>query len=145
MIRGYFRNVGTSRRPFVDGRFLFTGMAVVLEAPLLVDTGADRTIISSFDAGRLSSLLGVDFSTFPTGAPTVGVGGLMGTRLVEATLDLQSASIPLRLTVLEPSPRPSIPSLLGRDVISRFALIIEDRMNRVLLLDSDEADALNLP
>jgi hypothetical protein len=145
MIRGYFRNVGTSRRPFIDGRFLFTGTAVALEAPLLVDTGADRTILSPFDAGRLAGLLSVDFSTFPAGAPTVGVGGLMRTRLVEATLDLQSASIPLRATILEPSPRPSIPSLLGRDVISRFALIVEDRTSRVLLLDSDEADALSLP
>jgi hypothetical protein len=145
MIRGYFRDVGTSRRPFVDARFVFTGMSVVLEAPMLVDTGADRTILGPFDAGRPAGLLGVDFSTFPAGAPTVGVGGLMRTKLVEATLDLQSASIPLRLTILEPSPRPSIPSLLGRDVISRFALIVEDRMNRVLLLDADEADALNLP
>jgi len=33
----------------------------------------------------------------------------------------------------------------GRDIISLFALVVEQRTERVLLLDSREADALRLP
>lgn len=39
----------------------------------------------------------------------------------------------------------SIPSLLGRDVLARFALFFEERTGRVLLLEPSEADALELP
>jgi hypothetical protein len=53
------------------------------------------------------------------------------------------------LTILDPPPAPqpllAIPSLLGRDVISCFALIVDQRTQRVLLLEPEEADALNLP
>jgi hypothetical protein len=39
----------------------------------------------------------------------------------------------------------TIPSLLGRDLLARFAVFLEERTNRVLLLDPQEADALTLP
>jgi len=39
---------------------------------------------------------------------------------------------------------PRIPSLLGRDILSHFALFVEERTNRVLLLEAHEADALPL-
>ena len=39
---------------------------------------------------------------------------------------------------------PRIPFLLGRDVLSHFALFLEERTNRVLLLEAYEADALPL-
>ena len=38
-----------------------------------------------------------------------------------------------------------IPSLLGRDLLSYFALFIEERSHRVLLREPDEADAVVLP
>ena len=38
-----------------------------------------------------------------------------------------------------------IPSLLGRDILGRFALFLEERTDRVLLLTPEEADQLNLP
>jgi hypothetical protein len=50
------------------------------------------------------------------------------------------------LTILEPQvPLLPIPSLLGRDILARFALVMEERTRRVLLLEPAEADALGLP
>lgn len=68
--------------------------------------------------------------------------------VVEAVITLDSFSVALTLTIMEPPvgrPIPSIPSLLGRDIISQFALIFEERTNRVLLLEPHEADTLSLP
>lgn len=57
--------------------------------------------------------------------------------------------MPLTLTVLEPPredvPISTIPSLLGRDVLANFALFMEERTGRVLLLTPKEADAIALP
>ncbi len=144
MIRGYFYTAGVRRRPFVQARFDFPSLNRSLEVPLLVDTGADRTIIAPLDANRL----GLDLSTLSMGQPSTGVGGQMNTRLVEALVTLDDFSTTLTLTILEPLPERRalpIPSLLGRDIISRFALFIEERTNRVLLLEPEEADALNIP
>ena len=50
------------------------------------------------------------------------------------------------MEILEPPPdaRLAIPSLLGRDILSNFALFIEERTDKVLLLEPAEADALGL-
>jgi len=81
------------------------------------------------------------------GVPSRGVGGQWSTRTIEAVLILDSMAMPLSLTILEPPPGPLslIPSLLGRDILSRFALFMEERTSRVLLLEPDEADALQFP
>ena len=75
------------------------------------------------------------------------IGGQVArTRVVEAILTLETVALPLTLTILEPTaPLSPIPSLLGRDILARFALFLEERTSRVLLLEPAEADALNLP
>ena len=139
MIRGYL-SIGATRRPFVSARFQFPTRGNQLHpVELLVDTGADRTLLSPVDARRL----GIDLATLESGVPSVGVGGPAETRAIEAFLTIDTFSAPLTLTIVE-TPRP-IPSLLGRDVISRFALVLEERTDRVLLLEPSEVDALNLP
>ena len=133
--------------PFVDASFEFPLLrAGSFEVPLLVDTGADRTILAPLDAMRLAGEVGVDIATLPQGVRSTGVGGQTDTRTVEAIVTLDLFSTPLTLTILDPlSHTQHIPSLLGRDVLSRFALIVEQRTNRVLLLEPGEADALRLP
>ncbi|MCI0438462.1 MAG: hypothetical protein L0177_04955 [Chloroflexi bacterium] len=37
-----------------------------------------------------------------------------------------------------------LPPILGRDILSRFALFLEERTDRVFLLEPHEADVLNL-
>jgi hypothetical protein len=64
-----------------------------------------------------------------------------------AALNIGPFSIPLTLTILEPILNRilSIPSLLGGDVLSHFALFMEERTGRVLLLEPHEANALDIP
>ncbi|MBA2447966.1 MAG: hypothetical protein H0V51_08075 [Chloroflexi bacterium] len=67
-----------------------------------------------------------------------------------ATLTLDARSFAVTLRILTPqTPRRQrtlrrIPSLLGRDILSRFVLFMEERSQRVLLLEPHEADALSL-
>jgi hypothetical protein len=144
MIRGYFLERGGTRRPFVTGLLDFPSLGRSLEVRLLVDTGADRSLLSPLDARRL----GVDVDTLARGRQSTGVGGQRGTRTIEAILSLDSFSAPLVLTILESppgEPLSPIPSLLGRDIIGLFALILEQRTERVLLFTPAEADSIPLP
>ena len=148
MIRGYFSTEATRRRPFVDAVFHFPGIDEAFEVSALVDTGADRTILSPADALRLLLDLGVDYAALDEGHPSTGVGGRARTRVVDITFSIEEFSTPLQLIILEPPATgriPPIPSLLGRDIISRFGLFVDQRTQQVLLLEEDEVDALNLP
>jgi hypothetical protein len=85
VIRGYFLGRGFRRRPFVDVVLLFPGFnAEPLEVPLLIDTGADRTILAPNDARQLTERLGIDLAELPEGVPSIGVRGRMTTRTIEA-------------------------------------------------------------
>ena len=139
MIRGYLSR-GAVRRPFISARFRIPSLDNRLfPVELLVDTGADRTLLSPVDARRMQ----IDITALPQGSPSIGIGGQSQTRTIETELILQDFSIPLTLSIPE-TPRP-IPSLLGRDVLSRFALFMEERTSRVFLLEPHEAQALDLP
>ena len=143
MIRGYMAGLPGRRRPFPHAILEFPTLDHrQLDVEFLIDTGADRSVLSPKDAQRL----GVDVAALPAGQPTVGVGGRMETFMVPAILNLEEYSVSLELTILSPgrSSMP-IPSLLGRNILSRFALFFEERTERVLLLEPTEADALNLP
>ena len=147
MIRGYFSTQGTRRRPFIDAIFQFPTLnSRSLDVILLVDTGADRTLLSPLDARRFVRRFALDLTTLPRGALSTGIGGQSDTRTLETVLILDTFSLPILLTILDPPPGPMsrIPSLLGRDVLSHFALFLEERTNRVLLLEAHEADALPL-
>lgn len=149
MIRGYFLTRGSRRRPFVHATFTFPAFPRTFDTHLLVDTGADRTVIGPPDGSRLARVLGIALTALPMGLPSTGVGGTSSTRTIAAVLALGAFSTPVTLTILEQrslrTPLPPIPSLLGRDVLAHFALFLEERTQRVLLLDSPEVDALHLP
>ena len=145
MIRGYFSTEGKRQRPFVEAVFRFAPSNEEFNVPLLVDTGADRTILAPIDALRLALDFDVDLTKFEQGPPSTGVGGPATTRIVQTVLRIDAFETPLQLTILEPasSGRISpIPSLLGRDVISRFGLFIDQCTNRVLLLEKEEVGKL---
>jgi hypothetical protein len=66
MIQGYFSPAGTTRRPFVQALLQFPSRGprqVTVE--LLVDTGADRTMLGPVDARRFR----IAPETLPSGAP----------------------------------------------------------------------------
>ena len=103
MIRGYFSRAHGVNRPFIDVTLQFSTLGNrSIDVPLLVDSGADCTVLSPTDAAALV--------------------------VFEAT-----------------EGAPSMPSILGRDVLSRFALVLEERTHRVLLLEPEEADRVNWP
>jgi hypothetical protein len=146
VIRGRFRRSGTRWRPIVDGTLYFaSGSADGLDFEFLIDTGASRTILAPDDADRFARRFAIDLGTLRPGVPSVGVGGSAETWRVEISLRLDGFEIgAIPLTVLQPTPgrRVPIPSLLGRDILGRFALFIEERTDRVLPPEPEEADAL---
>ena len=140
MIRGYFSTAGATRRPFLYCSFEFPGYPGIgtVELELLVDTGADRTILSPLDA----EAIGIDTSTLTPGAKSIGIGGETVTRVIESRLSVQGYSTSLDLHI--PDVRQPIPSLLGRDFMANFALFMEERTGRVLLLDREDLMGLGL-
>jgi hypothetical protein len=82
------------------------------------------------------------------------VGGTVQTREIDAVVTLGSISVEIALLTFaqaddaqatSASSGPTIPSLLGRDLLSHFALLVDPQRDRLLLLEPEEADALTLP
>ena len=148
MIRGYLKGAAEGYRPFVNAVVTFGPDGQDFEIPMLVDTGADHTVISPGDALLISLVSGIDLSSLEQGSSNVGVGGTAATRVADAVVRLDTFSTSMSITILEPPQTgrvPAIPSLLGRDIISQFGLFFDHQTRRVLLLDRAEVDALNLP
>lgn len=140
MISGFFRAAGPVQRPYLSCRIeLPAGYpASSEEFDFLVDTGADSTAISPDDAVKI----GLDIASLDFGRTSTGVGGAVAMRVVEANLLVQGYSIPLTLHI--PESRQPIPSVLGRDFMSHFALFMEERRGLVLFFDQAELAQLGL-
>ena len=140
MIRGYFRTVRGRNRPFIRCLVGFpsTPNARVIAPEFLIDTGADRSLLSPRDAIGI----GLDFSVLARGPASRGVGGETTTLLVESMIYVARYRIALTLSIPE-AQRP-IPSVLGRDFIANFALFMEERTSRVLLLDQTDVEMYGL-
>lgn len=147
MIRGRFVGVSGRLRPFVLAHVSIASQNIAGDVNFLVDTGADSTLLAPVDATRLA----INTFRLLPGLASTGVGGATQTVQAAAVITLGQHRFPVDLRVLAPQTPAQqralsrIPSLLGRDIIARFALVLEDRTSRVLLLDPAEADALNLP
>lgn len=147
MIHGYFGGPQGRRRPFVIADVAIPAIGIAGTVHFLVDTGADSTLLAPRDAIQLR----IDLARLPPDDPTMGVGGRTSTVSTDATITFDNYSFTIRLRILAPVSRVQqqdlqfIPSLLGRDILSHFALFIEARRDRVLLLEASEANALNLP
>lgn len=144
MIRGRFSSPATGRRPLVTALVEFPGGNRALDLRFLIDTGADTTILGPRDALRLRRELGIDLGALAQGRPVSGIGGRIQTRTIAATIAFAGATTPLTLpdlSLLLPTlPVRPIPSLLGRDLLTRFALFMEERTGRIVLLEPAEAD-----
>lgn len=140
MIRGFFREDGPVQRPYLHCRIeLPAGYAANTEQiAFLVDTGADATMLSPAIAERV----GLDIASLDFGRTSTGVGGAVAMRVVASNLLVQGYSIPLTLHI--PESRQPIPSVLGRDFMSHFALFMEERRRLVLFFDQAELAQLGL-
>lgn len=117
MIQGSLVGVPGRRRPLMIARVQIPSQRVGGDVTFLIDTGADSTLLAPADVLALK----LDLGRARNGPETTGVGGTMGTVLSR------------------------IPSLLGRDILSQFALFFEERTRRVLLLEPDEAERVPFP
>ena len=147
-IRGFFKGeeVGAA---FVTGTLVVRRLGIEEPLELLVDTGTTRTTISDRDAQRL----GIDYSRHerhPEG--TLGVGGVVETYVIRGAelvfMTERGRHHKERLDVVHVlrHERPDervlrIPSILGRDVINRYRLLMD--RSRDLIVITDEEIALS--
>ena len=146
MKSGYFRHQGSIQRPYINLTLEFPiANNRALEIAFLVDTGADRTLLSPFEGTRLRRELGVDLLSLPFGMPIGGIGGQTETRMIDANLHIGDQSISTILSLVEPPPGqfPTMPSLLGRDIIYELSLFMEYKTDRLLLLDESETEHIS--
>jgi predicted aspartyl protease len=96
---------------------------------LMVDTGADRTMLSpgaaertglAIDGGRSVRILGV-------------TGSAMANEMLVTQMEVAGARVgPLRVIVLD-TPAESLDGLLGRDVLDYFTLTVDSNAGRATL------------
>ena len=141
MIIGYFDLVGATLRPFIRCDISFPDYPDIAPAPIefVVDTGADMTALSPDDAAGL----GIQVAALGFGQRIGGVGSAFSTRVVESQITFQDFSTPHLLHIPEVSH--PMPSLLGRDFMRGFALFMEERTERVFLLEPGDLDNFGIP
>lgn len=85
-----------------------------------------------------------DIRLLDRGPSLAGIGGQVNTRTIDATLRQGSFWVTMPIPIIDELPGPnSMPSILGRDVIDGFALFMERRTDRVLLLDESSLRRLS--
>ena len=143
MISGYFEaDRHGVVRPCIDMDVQFhEPLNTILNITFVIDTGADRTLLSPSVAQDLHDNFDFDIRSLMCGYPLGGIGGLVDTRSIDATLYLGRHWITTPIPIIDTLPGPNtMPSLLGRDIIDDFALFMERRTDRALLLDDAEVE-----
>ena len=141
MIAGYFKaEIGLFRRPYIDVTVTSPDAGnLSIDLPFVIDTGADRTLVSPFDGQRLCRRLGVEMQSLPRGNPVGGIGGAVQTKVVRTTLVIGSYRTTMDIPIIDTPPSPyDMPSLIGRDIIYDFALFMEHSADRLRLLRTGE-------
>lgn len=149
MTTGYFQTDSAYRKPYIDIEVSFpdAGNRSLVTA-FLIDTGADSTMLSFDILVYIRNELGIDFFDLPVSEkPISGVGGYVRTRTIRATLTIGNYSTTMPVPIMEPpSGTPvAMPSLLGMDILQDFALFVESRSDRVMLLDAAQTEGIAFP
>lgn len=104
-----------------------------LSAELLVDTGADRTVLS----GQV--IFATKLPATPNPGLLGGFGGVANTILVNTVVRLTSrdgsiANVQARFAAVDTEEALDM-SILGRDILNIFSVFVDYRGNQVLLID----------
>ena len=133
VVTGFFDRLG---RPTVEGRVSLTSLNRDGVVQFIVDTGADQTLIAYEDAVDL----GVDFEQYNQSSvvASVGVGGSLrvypeGGRLIVRDAGDNYHPFDITLGLAERNPDGWIPSLLGRDILRWFRVVVSQPENVVTL------------
>jgi hypothetical protein len=140
-IRGFFRKEDNAA--YVIATFLSKELNIHSPVRFLIDTGASRTIISDMDAIKL----GIDHSLLQRfKAGTAGIGGVVDTyfiqnvKLIFKTQEGAHVEKMEEIFVLKHKIRDErikrIPSLLRRDILNRYQLLLDRRSNKVIITDT---------
>jgi hypothetical protein len=120
-------------RPTVRANVSGNGGSTVA-ANFLIDTGADRTVFSA----ALLERLGLSANNAPPGLSLSGIGGTSEFVLVTTVMEFvrdDGGSVRVRGEFAGfTDPAATDLSVLGRDVLDNFDLIISRRRNEILLL-----------
>ncbi len=149
MTTGYFQTDSAYRKPYIDIEVSFpdAGNRSLVTA-FLIDTGADSTMLSFDILVYIRNELGIDFFDLPVSEkPISGVGGYVRTRTIRATLTIGNYSTTMPVPIMEPPSGTlvAMPSLLGMDILQDFALFVESRSDRVMLLDAAQTEGIAFP
>src|SRR2546425_894322 len=136
MILGRF--VGPGHRPIVDAALHFPGFSEqTLRVSFTVDSGARHTVLAPLDTRQLETLLGISaygLPVFPGGISGIGASPAF---VIPATIALETREFNIDLLLMPPPPPLTtlMPSLLGRNVLANFAVLIDVRTDRVILYE----------
>ena len=126
------RAVAVTRIPFAPGEAILVSARISGAGPvtLLLDTGADRTMVAPSVLSRLGIVVG--------GGPRAEVRGVTGTSHGEVvllpSLEVGEAKVgPLRIIALDAELKKA-DGLLGRDFLEHFTLTIDARERMVTLV-----------
>ncbi len=111
-----------------------TGSGTMIAEQFLVDTGADRTVVSA----ALLYQLALPVESAPPEERIVGIGGAAPYVIIEGLMELTRddggpAIVRGRFTAFT-DPSASDVSVVGRDVLNNFDVIVSRPNNEVLLL-----------
>lgn len=142
-----FFKSGPLEGAYVNAIFQSEALRTYVTVEFLIDTGATKTTISEKDAIRF----GIDYGVLEKlDKSMLGIGGPVDTYVLkEADLAFQEKSRKTHVERLENlcflrHPELTarilmIPSILGRDVLNKYALVYDRRKNNVYITDEQTA------
>ena len=137
IIQGHF---GERGRPRVVVRLQLPRFQNDAQVSFVVDTGADQSLLSEWDA---TNKLGIDYDRLNGYTSCEGVGGSLGVYPEDAMLIFEDRkgrrlafNIEINVAERKSDARFQLPSLLGRDILDEFQLMI-DRKRDILRLSID--------
>ena len=122
MIQGRFGD--TSKSPYVEGRLRIPGLRIESNVSFLVDTGAESTVLLPEDVVRMK----LDYSALSeSGVQVSGIGGSSPTYVESAIIMFTEPGVAVysyevKLLIVELKNHKGLPSLLGRDILSRWRM-----------------------
>lgn len=130
MLEGRFGHASSA--PYIQANISFPRLNLRGSLWLLIDTGADVTILMPRDSKRL----GINFHVLANSTESQGIGGIAKAYQENAAISFYDRyyiySYITRIEVAAPTAHNMrIPSLLGRDILQQWRLIVDRPENEI--------------